>query len=119
LNFRRSPTPAAELVGSAEPGTQLSVVCQVTGAEVEGTRAWNKLVDGSYVSDAYVGAGAPKPLPVCSYPVQVVTPDGELPLGALAWITCTDTSGAYAKLPDGRLVARADLAVFTASPSTC
>jgi hypothetical protein len=134
LNLRRSPTPSAELVGSAEPGTAVSVVCQVTGAQVEGTRAWNKLVDGSYVSDAYVGAGAPKPLPVCSYPVQVVTARGasthsgpsanaatgaKLPLGTLAWITCTDASEAYAQLPDGLFVARADLAPFTAPLPPC
>lgn len=134
LNLRRSPTPTAELTGSAEPGTRVSVVCQVTGAQVESTRAWNKLVDGSYVSDAYVGAGARKPLPFCSYPVQVVAAGGaqthtapsadaptaaELPLGALAWITCTDAAGAYAQLPDGTFLARADLALFTAALPSC
>lgn len=119
LNLRRSPSPTAERVGSAEPGTTVSVVCQVTGAQVESTRAWNKLVDGSYVADAYVAGGARKPLPLCSYPVQVVAAGGTLPLGALAWITCIDASGSSARLPDGRFVARADLARFTAALPTC
>jgi hypothetical protein len=134
LNVRRSPTPAAENVGAAEPGSQVTVVCQVTGAAVGSNRVWNKLADGSYVSDAYVAGGAPKPLPRCSYPAQVLAAggaavrgapaagaatDATLPLGALAWVTCTDGSGAYVQLPDGRYVAAADLARFTAALSTC
>jgi hypothetical protein len=134
LNFRRSPRSSAEAVGSAEPGTEVSVVCQVNGSEEAGSTVWNKLVDGSYVSDAYVAAGARKPLPSCRYPVQVLTAGGAythtgpsateptaatLPLGALAWIGCTDASGTWVQLPNGLYLSTKDLAPFTAPLQTC
>lgn len=134
LNFRTEPRPTAQQAGSAEPGADVSVVCQVTGAEVEGSTTWNKLVDGSYVSDAYVGAGARKPVPACSYPVQVSTPGGaytrtgpsnsaaraaKLPLGSLAWVSCVDPSGGWLQLPNGLFLSRTYLAKFDAPLLPC
>ncbi len=134
LNFRRSPRSSAEAVGSAEPGTEVSVVCQVTGTEEAGSTIWNKLVDGSYVSDAYVAAGARKPVGSCRYPVQVLTAGGaftrtgpsadaptaaKLPLGALAWIGCTDATGTWVQLPNGLYMSTRDLAAFSAPLQTC
>ncbi|WP_019877842.1 glycoside hydrolase domain-containing protein [Sporichthya polymorpha] len=132
LNFRRSPGTSAEIVGSAEPGTEVAVVCQVSGPEVEGSRVWDKLVDGSYVSDAYVGGGARKPLPTCSYPVQVLTSGGaftrtgpadttptaaKLPLGSLAWISCRQ--GTWVQLHNGLYLNRRHLAPYTAPLPNC
>jgi len=134
LNFRKSPRQSADSVGSAEPGTNVSIVCQVTGAEVEGSTVWNKLVDGSYVSDVYVAAGARKPVPACSYPVQVLTSGGavtrtgpstsaptaaKLPLGALAWIRCRDASGSWVQLLNGLYLSKSYLARFDATLPEC
>ncbi len=132
LNFRRSPNTTAEIVGSAEPGTEVAVVCRVSGPAEAGSTVWNKLVDGSYVSDAYVGAGARKPVPPCNYPVQVVAtggslartgpasdqpPGAKLPLGALAWISCRD--GSWAGLYNGLYVSSKHLAPFSATLPAC
>ncbi len=134
LNFRRSPNSSAEAVGAAEPGTEVAVVCQVNGSDEAGSTVWNKLVDGSYVSDAYVGAGARKPVPPCHYPVQVLTSGGaftrtgpatteptapKLPLGALAWITCTDPAGGWVQLHNGLYMSTKDLAAFSAPLQNC
>ncbi|HUR74611.1 MAG TPA: glycoside hydrolase domain-containing protein [Sporichthya sp.] len=134
LNFRRSPRSSADAVGSAEPGTEVAVVCQVTGTEEAGSTVWNKLADGSYVSDAYVGAGGRKPLPACRYPVPVLTAGGafthtgpsateptaaKVPLGALAWLQCTDSSGTWVQLPGGLYLSRTDLASFSAPLQNC
>lgn len=134
LNFRRSPRTTAEAVGSAEPGANVAVVCQATGTEVEGSAIWNKLVDGSYVSDAYVGDGARKPVPACSYPVQVLTSGGvdaryspakigsiadTLPLGSLAWVTCQPPQTAWVRLDNGTYLPRTALARWSATLPDC
>jgi hypothetical protein len=134
LNFRRSPRTTAEPVGSAEPGANVAVVCQATGTEVKGSAIWNKLVDGSYVSDVYVGDGARKPVPACSYPVQVLTSGGAetryspatigsiadtLPLGSLAWVTCQPPQTAWVRLDNGTYLPRAALARWSATLPDC
>lgn len=134
LNSRRAPNSSAEAVGSAEPGAEVSVVCQVNGSDEAGSTVWNKLVDGSYVSDAYVGAGARKPVPSCFYPVQVITSGGaftrtgpaateptaaKLPLGALAWLACTEPAGDWVRLHNGLYLAISDLAAFGAPLQDC
>jgi hypothetical protein len=134
LNFRKAPRTTAEQAGSAEPGTDVAVVCQVTGTEVEGSTTWNKLVDGSYVSDAYVAAGARKPVPACSYPVQILTAGGavarsspatsasvagKIPLGSLAWLTCQPPQTAWVRLDNGSYVPRSALARWNATLPDC
>jgi hypothetical protein len=60
-------------VGIVYDGRQIDVVCQTTGEAVAGRRAtsaiWDKLTDGSYVSDYYtdtpVVAGFSPPIPHC------------------------------------------------------
>lgn len=134
LNVRRGPGTTAEIVDTREPGTSVSVLCQVTGPASAGSMVWNKLTDGSYVADAYVAAGAPKPVPVCSYPLQVLTSGGAvartavgataaasttLPLGALAWVSCQASADNWLSLTNGRYVAGADLAPTTSPLPTC
>lgn len=81
------------------PGSNASVVCRTR--TVQGV--WNKLVDGSYVSDTVISDGPPKAnVPACTIPRQIVSSDlymragptktspvkGTLPGGALAWVVC-------------------------------
>lgn len=134
LNARRGPAPTAEIVATREPGSLVAVLCQVTGANVEGSTVWNKLTDGTYVSDAYVAAGSRKPVPPCSYPFQVTAGGGAatravpsttgtagraLPLGALAWVTCQAGPGDWVRLETGRYLARRDLAAFSGPIPSC
>lgn len=133
LNTRRGPSTTAEIVDTREPGTIVSVRCQVTGPAAAGSTVWNKLTDGTYVADAYVGAGARKPVPTCSYPLQVRISGGTvsrtgatitspasttLPLGALAWVSC-QANNDWLGLTNGRFLARDDLAPTSAMLPTC
>jgi uncharacterized protein YraI len=101
---------------------------------------WDKLQDGSYVSDYYVstpsGTGYSAPLPRCSYPYQVTAAGlsersgpgrshpvvGRLPNGALARLTCQQagskvgTTKVWDKLTDGYWVS--DYYVATPSKTT-
>ncbi len=102
---------------------------------------WDKLPDGSYVSDYYVstpsGTGYSAPLPRCSYPYQVTAAGGlsersgpgrshpvvgRLPNGALARVTCQQagskvgTTKVWDKLTDGHWVS--DYYVATPSKTT-
>jgi murein DD-endopeptidase MepM/ murein hydrolase activator NlpD len=58
LNTRAGPSTGSARTGSAAPGMTLKIVCQSIGQHVAGTvrstSAWNRLYNGSYVSDAYV-----------------------------------------------------------------
>lgn len=134
LNARRGPGTNSEIVATRQPGEVVAVLCQVLAPAADGNATWNKLADGSYVSDAYVGAGSRKPVPGCTYPVQVTartgattravpattSPAGQaLPLGALAWITCEDSNGGWLRLANGRYVARADLTSFSGPAPRC
>jgi hypothetical protein len=81
------------------------VVCQAPGAGA--TTVWDKLTDGSYVTDVRVdtpsGAGYSAPVTRCRYPYQVTAGHGasqrggpsvsapltgQLPGGSLAWVVC-------------------------------
>ena len=102
------------------------------------TSVWNKLADGSYVTDYYVSTPSnttySAPLPRCTYPFQVTSrgPEqaqrprfqlrgsGTLPGGALAWVSCqrsgskVGTTSVWDKLDDGTYVSDHHLA----TPST-
>jgi hypothetical protein len=85
----------------------LAVVCQAPGSAVGTTNVWDKLNDGSYVTDYYISTpsstGYSPPITRCLYPYQVIPAGGAhehsgpgasypvtgvLPEGALAWLTC-------------------------------
>ncbi len=129
LRTRQTPSSTAKQVGIREPSESVWVLCHTRGENVAGTTWWNKLSDGSYVSDAYVGA---KGLRTCRYPVQVAPAKGTvpvsvpgptgvpakktLPAGALAWVTC-QTPGplvggttVWNRLDDGTYVSNSVLA---------
>ncbi len=108
LNARSGPSTSSPVIRRLGAGSTASVVCQVagTGPAVGGTGIWDRLSDGSFVSDRYLSTPSKTtfsaPLPRCTYPAQVVassltrrgapTPAspkvGGLPNGALAWVRC-------------------------------
>lgn len=129
LNARSGPASSYPVTGSYAPGSALSVSCQAPGQKIVTTSVWDKLTNGSYVTDYYVSTpsktGYSAPPPRCTYPFQVTATGGlrertgpgasyaakgSLAGGALAWITCqksgtkTGTTSVWDKLTNGRWV---------------
>jgi uncharacterized protein YraI len=138
LNARTGPATSYPVVKTHDPGSTLTIACQAPGTKTGSTTAWDKLADGTYVTDFFVSTpsktGYSAPLPRCRYPYQVSAAGGVrertgpgaanravgmLPGGALAWVTCqqrgslTRTSRIWDKLSDGRWVTD----YYVASPS--
>lgn len=107
LAARSGPSTSYPVVRTYSPGSALAVSCQAPGQKVAVTSVWDKLTDGSYVTDHYVstpsGTGYSAPLPRCAYPFQVTASGGvsertgpgtrypvksTLRNGALAWVVC-------------------------------
>jgi hypothetical protein len=64
LRIREGPSTSSPTLDLYPRGSNITILCQTTGTEVEGTSTWDKTGRG-YVSDRYVhrtGAGAP---PTC------------------------------------------------------
>jgi len=105
------------------------VVCQTYGTKIGTTIVWDKLTNGTYVSDYYVRTpsytGYSPPIPGCSYPYQTTIDNlarrkgpsttyerypGLLPIGSLAWVTCqraggkVGTTSVWDRLTDGSWV---------------
>ncbi|NBM19978.1 DUF1906 domain-containing protein [Streptomyces sp. GC420] len=141
LNARSGPSTSYGSVKSYPAGASLSVVCQAPGSKVGTTSVWNKLADGSYVTDRYVSTpsdtGYSAPLPRCAYPYQVKAAGGlsersgpgttyavvgNSPGGALAWTTCqrpgtkVGTTPVWDRLDNGHYVS--DNYVATPSSTT-
>lgn len=127
LNARSGPSTAFRVAGSHSSGSKLKVVCQVAGQRIGSTRVWNRLADGTYVTNAYMRTGydgfSPK-ISRCRYPYQVKTElrmrsgpstkhavQGVLSNGSLAWVRCqkrgqeVGNSRVWNKLKDGSWVA--------------
>jgi uncharacterized protein YraI len=130
LSARTGPSTAYPLVRGHAPGSSLSVVCQGLGQQVGTTPVWNRLGDGSWVTDYYVSTPSnttfSSPLTRCTYPGPVTSASplnartgpgasfpvsgAALPRGALAWVTCQQlgtlvgTSRVWNRLDDGRWV---------------
>ncbi|MEU4195603.1 glycoside hydrolase domain-containing protein [Kribbella sp. NPDC026611] len=117
------------------------VVCQTFGPKIGTTTVWDKLIDGTYVTDYYVRTpskpGYSAPLPGCAFPYQTTTNNlsrrhgpgtayavypSPLPIGSLAWITCqaagskVGTTSVWDRLSDGSWVT--DYYVATPSKTT-
>jgi uncharacterized protein YraI len=137
---RTGPSLAYPAVKAYPPKSIVNVVCQVTGTKVGTTSVWNKLSDGSYITDYYVSTpsntGYTSWLPRCNYPYQTTTNQlnrrsgpgssysvvGSLPSGALAWVVCqrlgskVGTTSVWDRLDDGSWVT--DYYVATPSKTT-
>ena len=111
------------------------MVCQTPGSVFGSTRVWDKLIDGSYLTDFRVdtpsSTGYSAPLTRCQYPYQVTASagvnersgpgtsypvTGQLPGGALAWAWCQQagtavgTTKVWDKLRDGTYVSDYNIA---------
>lgn len=129
LNARTGPSTGYPVAKSYAPGSSLKVVCQAPGSTVGSTRVWDKLSDGTYVTDYYVStpsnATYSAPLPRCTYPYQTTAPGGltersgpgtsyavvgTLPNGSLAWVYCqragsaVGTTKIWDRMDNGRYV---------------
>ncbi|HLL67637.1 MAG TPA: peptidoglycan DD-metalloendopeptidase family protein [Micromonosporaceae bacterium] len=81
LNLRAGPARSAARVGTVADASELAIVCQLRGHRIAGavrtTDVWNRLVDGTFVSDAYVRrAGTP---PGCVAAGSAPPPPAALP----------------------------------------
>lgn len=140
LSARSGPSASDPVVMTHAPASSLEVVCQTHGQPTGQTSVWDKLGDGTYVTDRFVSTPSrtsfSPPLPRCTYPYQVTGaagvhlrtgPGGSfpsagiLPAGALAWVTCQragTTSGVSAiwdKLTTGRWVSDSHVATPSAT----
>lgn len=65
LNVRYGPTTYSPVMSTLKDGSTITIVCQQTGEQITGevrtTKAWNKLSNGYFVSDAYVVRSATPP----------------------------------------------------------
>ncbi|WP_034274741.1 glycoside hydrolase domain-containing protein [Haloechinothrix halophila] len=77
LKGRNHPTKKSAIITTYRPGSTVGVVCQRRGAKAAGTRVWNLLANGTYVTNRFVntGGGFHKGLPRCAYPYQVARTD--------------------------------------------
>lgn len=110
VNLRTGPGVKFAKAGTAAPGATLAVVCQLWYLKVDGDPIWDKLVDGRYIADRYLGTPSAgrysAPIPKCSFAYRVTGPSltmrvgpdtskavaGRLAYGSTAAIVC-QTSG--------------------------
>ncbi|TDC46557.1 DUF1906 domain-containing protein [Jiangella ureilytica] len=130
LNARTGPSTAYPVARSIAAGATVAVVCQGHGQAVGTSAVWNRLTDGSWVTDYYVSTPSnttfSSALPRCTYPGQVTSTTSlvarvgpgtnyaasgaALPPGALAYVMCqglgslVGTSRVWNRLHDGRWV---------------
>ncbi|MEV6928631.1 peptidoglycan DD-metalloendopeptidase family protein [Dactylosporangium sp. NPDC051485] len=117
LNARAGAAVWTTSLRTLPNGTALSIDCQVSGqlidqGPVRVTDKWDRLSDGSYVSDAFVRRAADVPIPACektatqaavTTPATPATP-GAVASGAVALKTRGGPSRSaiqYASLPNG------------------
>jgi hypothetical protein len=135
------PSTAYPVRSTIAANTTVRIVCQTFGPKIGTTTVWNKLIDGTYVTDYYVRTpnktGYSAPIPGCSYPFQTTINNltrrhgpgtayaaypSTLPIGSLAWITCqapgskVGTTSVWDRLSDGSWVT--DYYVATGSKTT-
>ncbi len=129
LNARSGPSTSYSVVTAYNPGASLSVVCQSSGKKVGTTAVWDRLTNGTWVSDYSVSTpsrtGFTSALPRCLYPGQVTASSlnartgpgtsyaisgSPLPRGSLAYVMCqragtrVGTTSVWNKLRDGRWI---------------
>ena len=77
---RSGPGRSYPAVKTYPAGASVTVVCQAPGSSVGTTTVWDKLTDGSYVTDVRVntpsGTGYSAPVTRCRYPYQVTAGHG-------------------------------------------
>lgn len=116
LRARTSPSLSSNILRTLPEGAAININCQTTGDDVHGSRIWDKLADGSYISDYYtstpVYAHYSPGLPICGItPTKPPTPKpAPKPLTreqkAIAWAKSQSGSTKYIGFCD-RFVAAA------------
>jgi uncharacterized protein YraI len=110
VRARTGPSPSYPLVKVYPQDASVAVVCQTPGSAIGTTNVWDKLNDGSNVTDYYIStpsnSGYSPPVTRCLYPYQETATNGAnersgpgtsypvtgmLPGGALAWLFCQQT----------------------------
>jgi Domain of unknown function (DUF1906) len=129
VKARTGPWYSSPVVRTYPPGSAVPVICQAHGAAFGTTSVWDRLTDGTFVTDYRVSTPSTTsysaPLPRCTYPYQVTAASGLtehtgpgtgypsaglLPSGALGWVTCQQAGSAvgttrvWDKLRDGHWV---------------
>ncbi|MGW1345234.1 glycoside hydrolase domain-containing protein [Kribbella sp. NPDC002412] len=135
------PSTAYPVRSTIAANAGVRIVCQTFGPKIGTTTVWNKLIDGTYVTDYYVRTpnktGYSAPIPGCSNPFQTTINNltrrhgpgtsyaaypSPLPIGSLAWVTCqragsrVGTTSVWDRLSDGSWVT--DYYVATTSKTT-
>jgi uncharacterized protein YraI len=107
VTARTGPGASYPAVKTYPAGAGVAVVCQAPGSTFGTTQVWDKLTDGTYVTDFRVDTpsdtGYSAPVTRCRYPYQVTAAGGvnqragpgvayavtgQLPGGSLAWLVC-------------------------------
>lgn len=69
LNARSAPNTGSSIIRKIPEGGAIDISCQTTGETIRGSAIWDKLSDGSYISDFYtttpVYAAYSPGIPVC------------------------------------------------------
>jgi uncharacterized protein YraI len=130
LNARTGPSSSYPVVRAHAPGSTVRVMCQGHGQKVGTSAVWDRLSNGTWVSDYYVSTpsstGFSSALPKCTYPGQVTASvavnartgpgtsypksGAPLPRGALAYVMCqksgtkVNTTSVWNRLEDGRWI---------------
>ncbi|MEV0289358.1 MULTISPECIES: glycoside hydrolase domain-containing protein [unclassified Kribbella] len=135
------PSTAYPVRSTIAANAGVRIVCQTFGPKIGTTSVWNKLIDGTYVTDYYVRTpnktGYSAPIPGCSNAFQTTINNltrrhgpgtsyaaypSPLPIGSLAWVTCqragsrVGTTSVWDRLSDGSWVT--DYYVATTSNTT-
>lgn len=139
LNGRTGPSSSYPVAKTYPSGSLVSVLCQTPGQKVGTSTLWDRLSDGNYVSDYYIGTPSQTtwspPLPRCRYPYQVTAGNGlsrrsqasstatvlgTISNGGLAWVWCqkpgskVGTTAVWDRLDDNSFVTD----YYVATPST-
>ena len=126
---RTDPRVSGAAHATLTNGSPVAVLCQTSGGSWKGTKIWDKLADGNYISDHYVNTasetGYSSGVPRCYYPYQVSVQNsltrrsrakpsaravGAIRTGGLAWVTCQTagtrfgTSKVWDRVADGGYV---------------
>jgi hypothetical protein len=94
LNVRSGPAGSDAVVGHLAQGQSISITCQTTGTDMNGSSIWDQLTGGGYISDYYtttpVYAGYSPGLPQCP-----PAPAASRAAQAIAWYQAHAGSAAY------------------------
>jgi uncharacterized protein YraI/lysophospholipase L1-like esterase len=89
VTLRSGPGTNTSSVGSAAPNSSVDIACQTVGGDVNGSRIWDRLTSGAFVSDYWVstpiyGSYSPN-IPHCDGAPDTVAPQAPGSGGGTPW----------------------------------